>query len=185
MSNLYSDYPVTSKICRERWQNHLNPSINRDSWTSEEDVFLIETFLIYGGKWGAISRGLRGRTENHVKNRFHSLKRRAQRLTRCYKIKKGSILELMLAAVSAKMEDSVNTTSALPQQFENPFDMKINDFALLVRDFPEKPFATSQDEFRMLVSPQAETSDTFLESDEMELWLNCKSTSTTPLSLNS
>ncbi|EKX32507.1 hypothetical protein GUITHDRAFT_98601 [Guillardia theta CCMP2712] len=30
------------KQCRERWHNHLNPDINKLSWTVEEDARLIE-----------------------------------------------------------------------------------------------------------------------------------------------
>ena len=30
------------KQCRERWYNHLNPSINKHPWTAEEDRVIIE-----------------------------------------------------------------------------------------------------------------------------------------------
>lgn len=32
----------TGKQCRERWHNHLNPTVNKDEWTAEEDVILEE-----------------------------------------------------------------------------------------------------------------------------------------------
>lgn len=30
------------KQCRERWHNHLNPMINKEKWTDEEDRVLIK-----------------------------------------------------------------------------------------------------------------------------------------------
>jgi len=40
------------KQCRERWINHLDPSINRGSWTTEEDVGLLKCQLEMGKKMG-------------------------------------------------------------------------------------------------------------------------------------
>jgi hypothetical protein len=28
------------KQCRERWTNHLDPSVRKDGWTAEEDALL-------------------------------------------------------------------------------------------------------------------------------------------------
>ena len=30
------------KQCRERWYNHLNPDINKDPWTADEDAIIIK-----------------------------------------------------------------------------------------------------------------------------------------------
>ena len=73
--------------CRERWDNHLNPELTRAAWTDEEDLALIEAQVLFrykimssncsqrrlGNKWTKIARELRGRSENDVKNRWHSL----------------------------------------------------------------------------------------------------------------
>ena len=32
----------SGKQCRERWHNHLNPNINKQKWSLEEDKILIE-----------------------------------------------------------------------------------------------------------------------------------------------
>ena len=32
----------SGKQCRERWHNHLNPNINKQKWSVEEDRILIE-----------------------------------------------------------------------------------------------------------------------------------------------
>jgi len=61
------------KQCRERWINHLDPTINRGIWTNEEDVRLLEVHLQVGKKWAEIAKILKTRTENAVKNRWNSL----------------------------------------------------------------------------------------------------------------
>ncbi|CAG8441594.1 7253_t:CDS:10, partial [Scutellospora calospora] len=55
----------TDVQCRERWMNVLNPSIKKDSWTSEEDAKLLELARSIGvGKWAKISAFMDGRTDN-------------------------------------------------------------------------------------------------------------------------
>lgn len=61
------------KQCKERWNNHLNPDMNRGTWTMQEDLNLIEAHLKYGNKWSKISKLLASRTESSIKNRIKSL----------------------------------------------------------------------------------------------------------------
>ncbi|CAI5722836.1 unnamed protein product [Hyaloperonospora brassicae] len=63
----------TSKQCRERWYNHLDPSIIRGEYTVEEDRMILDAQARLGNRWSAIAAMLPGRTEDAVKIRWKSL----------------------------------------------------------------------------------------------------------------
>lgn len=65
------------KQCRERYYNHIDPQLIKGNWTQAEDLFILQKQQEFGNKWSDIARNLRGRTENHIKNRFKSLEKQA------------------------------------------------------------------------------------------------------------
>jgi len=65
----------TSKQCRERWYNHLDPTIKRGNYTPEEDALIIAKQTELGNRWSIISALLPGRTEDAVKIRWKTLDR--------------------------------------------------------------------------------------------------------------
>lgn len=62
--------------CRERWYNHVDPGLIKGNWSTEEDDLLIKLHAEFGNRWSEISKKMRGRTENSVKNRFKSMSKK-------------------------------------------------------------------------------------------------------------
>lgn len=69
----------SGKQCRERWHNHLDPLILKDPWSLEEEKVLFEKHIELGNKWADISKYIKGRTDNAIKNHFYSSLRRQYR----------------------------------------------------------------------------------------------------------
>ena len=79
----FNFFPRTGKQCRERWHNHLDPSIKKDSWSDFEKRKIFDLHKLYGNSWSQIAANLEGRTDNAVKNFFYShLRKKIRKSTR-------------------------------------------------------------------------------------------------------
>ncbi|GMI24652.1 hypothetical protein TeGR_g10600 [Tetraparma gracilis] len=58
----------------------MDPAIRKDPWTPEEEETLMKCHAKFGNKWAEISRFIKGRTDNAIKNHFNSAKRRLLRI---------------------------------------------------------------------------------------------------------
>ncbi|CAN4105399.1 unnamed protein product [Withania somnifera] len=62
----------TGKSCRLRWMNYLRPDVKRGPFTIEEVETVVKMYQELGSSWSAIAAKLPGRTDNKVKNFFHT-----------------------------------------------------------------------------------------------------------------
>lgn len=63
----------STRQCRERYCHYLNPKLNNNPWTPEEDALLIQKYNEIGPRWAIICQFFDNRTDINVKNHYWTI----------------------------------------------------------------------------------------------------------------
>jgi hypothetical protein len=67
------------KSVRERWKSNLDPRVNKEDFSIEEDRIVLSEQRVVGNQWAKIAKKLNGRTEHLVKTRWKSINRKIKK----------------------------------------------------------------------------------------------------------
>ncbi|ESQ54748.1 hypothetical protein EUTSA_v10026022mg [Eutrema salsugineum] len=125
------------KSCRLRWINYLKPGLKREMITAEEEEIILTFHSSLGSKWSRIAKYLPGRTDNEIKNYWHShLKKRW-----------------------LKSQSSQHTTSISSSSSESPVacgkrnpESMVSDHVISFQRLPENKSSSSSEESNSNIS---------------------------------
>ncbi|CAL5413573.1 unnamed protein product [Camellia sinensis] len=148
------------KSCRLRWTNYLRPDIKRGNFSKEEEDTIINLHEMLGNRWSAIAARLPGRTDNEIKNVWHThLKKRLKNYQSTSNTKGQTVTEPKCDSNASSESNTMNSgfesseyASASPQDSSSELSS--------VTDLPGLPNNV------VIKDESMDTSETFPQIDE-------------------
>lgn len=124
----------TARQCRDRWNNYLNPSLNRDEWKIEEDEILLKLYEKNGPQWTSFCSVLNGRSINDVRNRYFKLMRKNQKLSKSSSDNTISIKKIDKDKMKTSVETNTSDSMFKMNIFDNDLFSNFNEFLFDIDD---------------------------------------------------
>lgn len=113
------------KQCRERWINHLDPSIVKGRLTEKEWKVVLDAHEELGNRWSEIAKLIPGRTPNQIKNHWHAMLRKTnKRKQREYSNDGDDPMSCSMENGEEKSNSNEDQTPESPQSPQSPMNME-------------------------------------------------------------
>jgi hypothetical protein len=141
-----------ARQCRERYVSYLDPNINKDPWTKEENDHLMQLHEQHGNKWKKMAKHFNGRTPLQAKNQY---------LILCNRNTQPASFPIA-QRTDQQQSDSFAATIFL--------DRRLSDFSL----FPGLQLSDFSSDLSIFLDTQQLTDEKSSEKSKLEFhWENC------------
>ncbi|XP_038714229.1 transcription factor MYB15-like [Tripterygium wilfordii] len=150
------------KSCRLRWMNYLRPNVKRGNYTKEEEETIIRLHASMGNKWSAIAAQLPGRTDNEIKNYWHT------------NLKKHVNQKTVRVMINDEENSSIIETNQGEKSIRPINEYKIQNSANV--EVLESSSSSSMEESATELASALtaiETSSDLIRQDELDFWETC------------